>query len=319
MSTNLFRKLLPKKLLLREQWRIISQSSFYLLFLCAPLLDIFRFDIIEGHFIIFHHSWMFGLESSQYECIDTSHSVSTVLVNFLLPILLVILFAGVFAWKYGRIYCGWLCPHFSVVETINRLMENYLNRVTLWEKPNKEGQTGFARVFIFCVCFVIAFIWSFVLLTYIYPPNLLLSNLMHFELSFGPTLFLVIMTLVLTLDFFFARHLFCKFGCSVGLLQSFAWMANRRSMVIAFDPSRANLCQSCDNECDKSCPMRLPVRSIKRAKITCTQCGVCLTACDNVQKNNPDGRLIHWVSGEQAIAVDRDAPSFAIKRLKKST
>ncbi|MCP4801449.1 MAG: 4Fe-4S binding protein, partial [Bacteroidetes bacterium] len=21
---------------------------------------------------------------------------------------------GVLIWKYGRIYCGWLCPHFSV-------------------------------------------------------------------------------------------------------------------------------------------------------------------------------------------------------------
>jgi len=129
------------------------------------------------------------------------------------------------------------------------------------------------------------------------------------------------MTTVLTLDFFFARHLFCKYGCSVGMLQSFAWMGNPEALVIGFDKSRASLCQSCDNECDKACPMRLPVRGIKRAKITCTQCGVCLTACDSVQQQagNNEFRVIDWVRGDKAVEVDRKAAGFEIKRLKKST
>ena len=135
----------------RERLRTISQSSFYLLFLCAPLLDIFRFDIIEGHFIIFGQSWMFGLEYSEFECLDTSHSVSTILLNFLLPLFVLVLLAGFIAWKYGRIYCGWLCPHFSVVETINRLMLKYLSRVTLWEKPAKQGRYSTPKLLIFIV------------------------------------------------------------------------------------------------------------------------------------------------------------------------
>jgi ferredoxin-type protein NapH len=31
---------------------------------------------------------------------------------------------------------------------------------------------------------------------------------------------------VFTLEFALARHLFCRFGCAVGLFQSLAWMAN---------------------------------------------------------------------------------------------
>jgi ferredoxin-type protein NapH len=27
----------------------------------------------------------------------------------------------------------------------------------------------------------------------------------------------------------FARHLFCRFGCAVGLFQSLAWMANPKA------------------------------------------------------------------------------------------
>ncbi|WP_368506776.1 4Fe-4S binding protein [Colwellia sp. 1_MG-2023] len=34
-------------------------------------------------------------------------------------------------WRFGRIYCGWLCPYFSVVELLNDLMLEQLNRVTL--------------------------------------------------------------------------------------------------------------------------------------------------------------------------------------------
>lgn len=302
----------------REQTRTITQLSFYLLFLAAPLLNIFRFDILEGHFIIFGHSWMLGLEASQYECIDTSHSVRNVLLNFLLPVFILIFITAVIAWKYGRIYCGWLCPHFSVVETINRLMLKHLNRVTFWEKPAKKSTQALPWLLVLSLCIFIAFIWSFIILGYIYPPRLLSSNLYHLELSFGPSLFLLVMTIVLTIDFFFARHLFCKFGCSYGIMQSFVWMANSKAMVVGFDKSRAHLCQSCDSECDKACPMRLPVRGIKRAKFTCTQCGICLNACDDAQADNPQGRLIHWVTNEEASAVDRQAASFDIKRLKKS-
>jgi Fe-S oxidoreductase len=64
--------------------------------------------------------------------------------------------------------------------------------------------------------------------------------------------------------------------------------------------------------------MRLPVRGIKRTKFTCTQCGICLNACDNAQADNPNGRIIHWVNNAQAVEVDRPAASFSIKRLKKS-
>ncbi len=302
----------------REKIRLITQLSFYLLFLSAPLLNIFRFDIVEGHFIVLGQPWMLGLESSEFECLDTSHSVRNILLNFILPVFILLIATGFIAWKYGRIYCGWLCPHFSVVETINRLMLKHLNRLTFWEKPDKKIRKTLPWLFVLSICIVIAFIWSFTLLGYIYPPKLLSTDLYHLELSFGPALFLLVMTIILTIDFFFARHLFCKYGCSFGIMQSMVWMANSKSMVVGFDKSRAHLCQSCDSECDKACPMRLPVRGIKRAKFTCTQCGICLNACDDAQADNPEGRLIHWVSNEEATAVDRQAASFTIKRLKKS-
>lgn len=304
----------------RERLRILIRYSFYLLFLLAPWLDIFRFDLNAGHFVIIGHAWIFGLEPSQYQCFDTPTQVNHLVFNFILPVVILVSVFVFLSWKYGRLYCGWLCPHFSVVETINHLMEKYLGRVTLWEKPLKDSKSG-VWLLILLLCLLIAFIWAFTILSYVLPPFELFNDLFSADLTFGPTIFLLVMTLVLTLDFFFARHLFCKYGCSVGMLQSFAWMGNPQALVIGFDKSRASLCQSCDNECDKACPMRLPVRGIKRAKITCTQCGVCLTVCDSVQEKaaNNEPRVINWVSGDKAVEVDRKAAGFDIKRLKKST
>jgi ferredoxin-type protein NapH len=110
-----------------------------------------------------------------------------------------------------------------------------------------------------------AFLWALVLLTYLLPPAEIYGNLISGTLTRNQTIFLTAATLVLTIEFLLARHLFCRFGCAVGLFQSLAWMANDRAMVVGFDTRRAAACQDCNNACDNACPMRLKPRTLKRA------------------------------------------------------
>ena len=42
------------------------ESGIFLLFIFAPLLDIFRFDLELGHFIIFGQAWTISIESILY-------------------------------------------------------------------------------------------------------------------------------------------------------------------------------------------------------------------------------------------------------------
>jgi polyferredoxin len=112
----------------------------------------------------------------------------------------------------------------------------------------------------------------------------------------------------------FARHLFCKYGCALGLFQSLIWMANKQAMVIRFDRERAKICRTCSQyqpqkACDAACPMRLPTRNMKRAKFTCTQCGECIQACAKIQQPFQREPLLHWVKGPLALSVDRRAES----------
>jgi polyferredoxin len=133
------------------------------------------------------------------------------------------------------------------------------------------------------------------------------GNLWHGELTRNQFVFITAATIAFTLEFTLARHLFCRFGCAVGLFQSLVWMVNRRAMVVGFDAERARVCASCNAACDNACPMRLKPRSIKRKMFTCTQCASCVSACEEVQRGNPEGSLLHWVQGEAALAVsDRE-------------
>ncbi|OMH25559.1 4Fe-4S binding protein [Motiliproteus sp. MSK22-1] len=294
-------------MLARSHARLITRTSFFLLFLLAPTLDIFRLDLTIGNFIIFGQHWTLGMEAFQRFGGESTEIASNLLLRTFLPVTLFILIAALIVWRLGRVYCGWLCPHFSVVEMINQLMLKHLNRVTLWERASKKtnGLLPWLIVAVFSIS--MAFVWAFSLLTYLLPPKLLFHDLIHFQMGLKSSIFLTLATLVFTIDFMFARHLFCKFGCALGVFQSLLWMGNKKALVVSFDKSRASLCKGCDRECDKACPMRLHTRSIKRAKFTCTQCSQCLSACDRVQKDNPDGAVIRWVTGDQAQLVDRNA------------
>ena len=117
-------------------------------------------------------------------------------------------------------------------------------------------------------------------------------------------MFVGVATVALFVEFTLARHLFCRYACAVGMFQSLAWMANRQAMVVGYSRERARACADCPSFCDHVCPMRLKPRNIKRLMFACTQCGQCIDACGIVQRNNPEGSLLNWIAGQQALQAD---------------
>jgi polyferredoxin len=300
------------RLLPRQQQRGWLQAGFFILFVVAPPLDIFRFDLTLGHFIVLGMPWTLGLDAFVRGDIGPVAATLNIIVRGFLPLLLV---GGTLiwtAWRYGRLYCGWLCPHFSVVEKVNALMLRASGKPSIWEftplperQPDGRLMKRDPRYWIVTIVVAagFAFLWALSLLTYLLPPFEIYHNLLTASLTPNQLRFLGIGTALLFIDFMFARHLFCRFGCAVGLFQSLAWMANPRALVVGFDGKRAQACQSCNSACDNVCPMRLKPRSIKRRMFTCTECAQCISACEQVQAENPVGSLLHWVAGDSALPV----------------
>ncbi|MDD5177547.1 MAG: 4Fe-4S binding protein [Sterolibacterium sp.] len=297
-----------------QRQRLYWQISFFVLFVMAPVLDLFRYDLDAGHAIIFGLSWRLGLDDFFAGRIDATQAGLNILLRLFLPLLGgVALFIAV-AWRWGRLYCGWLCPHFSVVETINRLMRHASGKPSVWEgKPlparNPDGSPFRvdARWWLVTVplAIIFALLWAVVLLTYLLAPAEVYGNLVHLAPTPNQGIFIGAGTVVLSLDFLLARHLFCRFGCAAGLFQSLAWMGNRDAMVIGFQRQRAAECVACYRKgamgaaaCEAVCPMRLKPRVAKNQMFTCTQCAQCVAACATVQ--SATGTLLTWVDHEAA-------------------
>jgi polyferredoxin len=299
-----------------QRQRLWWQIGFFVLFILAPVFDLLRFDLTAGHAVILGLDWRLGLDDYFAGRIDATQAGINILVRLFLPLVGGALLFIAVAWRWGRLYCGWLCPHFSVVETINHLMRHASGKPSLWEKKplparNPDG-SAFAvdgRWWLVTVPLAVAFafVWAVVLLTYLLPPAEVYGNLWQLAPTRNQVLFIGAATVVLSLEFLFARHLFCRFGCAVGLFQSLAWMSNRSALVVGFQRSRAADCGSCYQAdamgaaaCEAVCPMRLKPRSTKNAMFTCTQCAQCIAACHTVQQTAPAGTLLTWIEQEAA-------------------
>lgn len=303
-----------------QRRRLLMRTTFFALFVLAPPLDIFRLDLTLGHFILFGQPWTLGLEAFQAGQLEPGAAAFNLVVRGFLPIAAVVLGLGWVAWRFGRVYCGWLCPHFSVVEAVNALMRRASGKPTLWEKQTlpeelPDGRRVVPRPVYWAVVGVavlgFAFLWALTLLTYLLPPVEIYHNLAHASLTRNQSIFLVAATTVFSLEFLLARHLFCRFGCAVGVFQSFLWMANPRAMVVGFQKHRGRLCADCNAACDAACPMRLKPRTVKRRMFTCTQCAQCVNACSHVRRGDPAGPLVTWVQGDRALPVAEHSPSGA--------
>lgn len=289
--------------------RRVFQTSFFILFILAPVFDLFRLDLNLGHFILLGHNWTLGLDGLMAGQGDSLDGVLNIIMRVFLPLLGVFLLFGLVSWKYGRLYCGWLCPHFSVVETINSLMLKASSKFSLWDKKKtlhyadgskvKAQKKYWWLVLVTVVWF--AFLWAVVFLTYLLPPKEIYYNLVNFSLTRNQMLFIGVATFLLTIEFMFARHLFCRFACAVGVFQSLVWMGNKHAMVVSFERQKATDCQDCYVACENECPMRLKPRSIKRRMFTCTECGQCLSACKQVQGKKGKLSLLTWQHGQSAL------------------
>jgi polyferredoxin len=296
-----------------QSQRRLAQIAFFLLFVLAPLFDLFRYDLTQGHAYFLTMPWRLGLDDFLAGRISAAEAGRNVFLMLFLPFFGTIAVGALISWRWGRLYCGWLCPHFSVVETINDTMKKASGKHSLWDKqevppwqPDGSPAVRDKRWWLLVLPLAVGFalVWAVVLLTYLMPPLQVYAGLLSGDLKRGEVIFIAAATLVISAEFLFARHLFCRFGCAIGLFQSLLWMSNKEAMVVGVDRQRLAECGDCldghGSACDAVCPMRLKPRTMKRWMFACTQCGQCIDACDTVNQDKPAGKLLRWVEGEAA-------------------
>lgn len=304
-----------------QQLRLLTRISFFSLYLLAPVFDLFRVDLVSQQFFFMGHSWDFGINSYFWWQTSTVEMLFNFALLIFIPVMTFIAIGAFISWKWGLLYCGWFCPHESVVEIINNLMRHASGKLTLWDRkklpeqqldgthiePNKNWWFVTAIVIL-----LLAFIWAISILTYLLPPKEIYGNLISFSFTINQLIFLSVATALFTLEFTFARHLFCRFGCSLGLFQSLMWVLNKKAMVVGFDKSRAKECSDCDLSCEIACPIKLKPRTVKRKMYSCSQCMRCIDACEAVQDNKgKEFPLLQMINHD--CALDKATRDFGKK------
>ncbi len=307
-----------------QAWRRITQIGFFTLFVLAPVFDLLRYDLVEKHAYILTFPWHLGIDDLLAKRIPPGQAVRNILFLLILPLVLGFVGFMAAARRWGRLYCGWLCPHFGIVEWLNSLFIRATGKPSLWEskalpsiRPDGQPRVRDWRAWLPMLPIAAAsgFVFTLAALTYVMPPRHVYGSLLKGTLPSGEVWLLAAGTLAFSLELLFARHLFCRYGCSLGILQSLAWMSNRSALVVGTERPRLSECATCQqgqgSACDAVCPMRLKPRNLKRWMFSCTQCGLCIDACTTVNQNNPAGSLLHWTSGE--AARDNEATFSAVE------
>ena len=118
----------------RQDWRKVTQFGFFTLFLLAPALNLFRFDLTETQLWVLGHRWSLGIDDLLLHHISPAEAALSIVLRGFLPLALIVGTFLVIAYRYGRVYCGWLCPHFSIIEVLNDLMHRACGRYSLWDR-----------------------------------------------------------------------------------------------------------------------------------------------------------------------------------------
>lgn len=274
-----------------------TQAGFLALFFLLPVFDLLRYDLTTQRAWVLGFSWQLGVEALRPGRMPPLSAFLPILLYLVLPL---VLSALAFVWvarRWGRIYCGWLCPHFGAVELFNHLF------------ARRERWAKWALLPLAVAC---GFLFMLGGLTYLMPPAHVYAGLWTGDLRPTEVGVLVFGTVAFALELLLARHLFCRYACSVGILQSLAWMSHPGALVVGMDRSRLAECGDCPgadgfakhsaygSACDAVCPVRLKPRTLKRWMFSCTQCGLCVDVCGQVNQAKPAGGLLHWQQGEVA-------------------
>jgi polyferredoxin len=251
----------------------LIQPLFWALCFLSPVLNWFRVDMPHQKLIFLGQSLPFEFNNLRW-----------LPIGFYGAVILI----GIISFIWGRLFCGWACPHNTLTEWTRPLRA----MVGLAEKPrwmklilrdhpaSRQIFWGISPLLALLLTGSLSLLLSF----YIIPPawvvNQYASGHPHFALVSGNGLLVLIGLFLL-----YAGTDFCRTCCPYGLAQSISayhedspW----RPLEIQFQADREADCKTC-TACQIACPVDIDPRDTGFLKVGqfdgCFNCGECIDAC----------------------------------------
>lgn len=206
---------------------------------------------------------------------------------------------------YGRIWCGWTCPHTVFLEHVYRRIERLIEGPVAdqkrldklpWSDNEKLMKRGFKQAL---------FVLVSVLISHVFISYFISIPELYQWMTHNPTahwsgfLFVIIMSGLLYFNFAWFREQLCLAICPYGRLQSA--LIDDDSIVIGYDEIRGEPrgkpreqgvgdCIDC-KRCVNVCPTGIDIR--QGLQMECVGCSNCIDACNAVMSKlgRPSGLI----------------------------
>lgn len=194
---------------------------------------------------------------------------------------------------FGRIWCGWACPHTVFLDHVYRRIERWIDgdavkRRALAAAPMSGGKF-FKRALKHTLYVLVSAIITHLFLAYFVslPAVWAMVSAAPAE-HWSAFAFVTIYTAGLYFNFAWFREQLCIVICPYGRIQSA--LIDDHSLVVGYDEKRGELrgkpgtegvgdCVAC-NRCVQVCPTGIDIR--QGLQMECVGCTACIDACDDV-------------------------------------
>lgn len=267
---------------------LIVQPFFWALLLLSPVLHLFQLNVIDQHMVAWGKTYPF----QQY-------ALMWVPIVFFACVLIIAVISTV----WGRLFCGWVCPHNTLTEWTRPIRTLIGIGKKTYRLQRLEKRWPWLRVvnIIFSLIWAtaITYLISTLFLFYFVPVEWFLSHLQAGTLPiivwFGQGLMMLIGYFML-----YAGHEFCRSACPYGISQSLSAYLTAKWIPMEIrhkDGENWSACKKC-HACQSACPVdidpRDPENLVMGVGEGCFNCGECIDACRYVQGAQSKEGLLYF-------------------------
>ncbi|MHC1710758.1 MAG: 4Fe-4S binding protein [Solidesulfovibrio sp.] len=188
--------------------------------------------------------------------------------------------ALVLALILGPVFCAYACPYGLLSELIHALARR-TSRISA-SQPNKAARHGFrSKAAVTGLGLTALAIFGLPPLLNLLSMPAYYSRLWQHVVLGGVLLPLAAMPIVLLAEWHFRTRLWCRFVCPQSVLLHVMRRLSPWALRLEFNAKRCS-CGKGESRCVAACSLELDPRRVKELALTCTNCGDCRTACQDM-------------------------------------